>query len=83
MSSAFPTFRRTDWRTDEQHQDPQVCFADNKNLLSLQLYPEVEEIALEHLRQALNHYEKKKDVDERKKRFLTDPESELETIEAH
>ena len=55
----------------------------NKYLLSLQLYPEVEEIALEHLRQALNHYEKKKDVDERKKRFLTDPESELETIEAH
>merc|ERR1712079_501075 len=47
------------------------------------LYPEIEEIAVDHLKQALNHYEKKKDVDERKKRFLTDPESELETIEAH
>jgi len=47
------------------------------------LYPEVEEIAVEHLRQALSHYEKKKDIDERKKRFLNDPESELETIEAH
>ena len=38
---------------------------------------------MEHLRQALSHYEKKKDIDERKKRFLNDPESELETIEAH
>ena len=47
------------------------------------LYPEVEEISLEHLRQALTHYEKKKDLDERRKKFLTDPESELETIEAH
>ena len=43
----------------------------------------MEEIAVEHLRQALSHYEKKKDIDERKKRFLSDPESELETIEAH
>merc|ERR1711936_1125810 len=42
------------------------------------LYPEVEEISLEHLRRALTHYEKKKDLDERKKKFLTDPESELE-----
>ena len=49
----------------------------------MKLYPEVEEIAVEHLRQALSHYEKKKDIDERKKRFLNDPESELETIEAH
>ena len=49
----------------------------------LKLYPEVEEIALEHLRQALTHYEKKKDHEERKKKFLADPESELETIEAH
>ena len=48
-----------------------------------QLYPEVEEIALEHLRQALGHYEKKKDQDERKKKILADPETELETIEAH
>jgi len=47
------------------------------------LYPEIEEIALEHLRQALAHYEKKKDLEERKKRFLSDPDGDIETIEAH
>merc|ERR1739838_323988 len=47
------------------------------------LYPEIEEIALEHLRQALTHYEKKKDLEERKKRFLSNPDGDVETIEAH
>ena len=47
------------------------------------MYPEMEEIAVDHLRQALAHYEKKKDLDERKKKILSEPDSELETINAH
>ena len=48
-----------------------------------QLYPEVEDIAVEHLRKALAHYEKKKDLDEKKKKIFSEPDTELETIDAH
>ena len=38
----------------------------------------MEEIAVANLRSALSYYEQKKDMDERKKRFLTDPDPEVE-----
>ena len=44
----------------------------------LQLYPEMEEIAVANLRSALAYYEKKKDMDERKKKILTEPAPEVE-----
>ena len=43
----------------------------------------MEEIAVDHLRQALAHYEKKKDLDEKKKKIFSEPDTELETIDAH
>jgi len=42
------------------------------------LYPEIEEIAVSNLRYALAYYDKKKEMDEKKKKLLTDPVTELE-----
>jgi len=47
------------------------------------LYPEIEDIAVGHLRQALAHYEKKKDLDEKKKKIFSEQGTEVETIDAH
>ena len=38
----------------------------------------MEEIAVANLRSALAYYEKKKDMDERKKKILTEPAPEVE-----
>ena len=46
--------------------------------LVFQLYPEIEEIAVSNLRYALAYYDKKKEMDEKKKKLLTDPVTELE-----
>ena len=41
----------------------------------------MEEIAVANLRSALSYYEQKKDLDERKKRLLTDPAPDDDGIE--